>query len=47
MFPAEPAVVTISKGFNTETLALSPASSVPAVTITASSEVTVSLNLTV
>jgi hypothetical protein len=40
IFPAEPAVVTISNGFSTETLDLSPASKVPAVMTTASSAFT-------
>jgi hypothetical protein len=42
IFPAEPAVVTISNGFSTETLDLSPASKVPAVMTTASSAFTLS-----
>ena len=39
MFPAEPAVVTMSSGLSTDVRAFSPASSVPAVTTTASSAV--------
>jgi hypothetical protein len=37
IFPADPAVVTISNGFKTATLALSPVSIVPAEITTASS----------